>query len=114
MTTNVAGFIGKKCNSCGMYMVEPSFSCPKCGSDSLSEYTFDGMGKIYTFTVVMVGFGHLTNKTPYVLAVVELKEGLKVLTIVEDIEIKKAAIDLDVRFKRMDEKSGPIFMPAEY
>lgn len=114
MTTTTAELKGKKCDSCGMLMVEPSFACPKCGNESLSDFVFEGTGKIYTFTVVMVGFGHLTNKTPYVLAVVELKEGLKILTVVEDIEIKKAAIGLDVRFKRIDEKSGPMFMPAEY
>ncbi len=103
---------GKVCNTCGFHMLDPSFACMKCGSDALSEYAFNGSGKIYTFTVVMVGFGHLADKAPYVLAVVELKEGLKVITIVEDLDKDAAKIDFPVKFKRMDEKSGPIFQPA--
>ncbi|MCE9501934.1 MAG: OB-fold domain-containing protein [Leptospira sp.] len=103
---------GKKCNSCGFHMLNPSFACPSCGSDALSDIVFDGSGKIYTFTVVMVGFGHLAEKAPYVLAVVELKEGLKVITIIEGLDGGHAKIELPVKFKRTDEKSGPIFQPA--
>ncbi len=101
---------GKKCDSCGFYMLEPSFCCPNCGSESLSEYTFQGLGSVYTFTVVHVGFGHLANRTPYILAIVELKEGLKIITIIEDLEITKVQIGLPVKFKRYEEGTGPIFM----
>jgi len=83
---------GKKCNSCNFLMLEPSFACPSCGSDSLSDIEFNGEGSIYTFTVVNVGFGHLAAKAPYVLAIVELKEGLKVLTIVEDANLENVKI----------------------
>ncbi|MCX7998771.1 MAG: zinc ribbon domain-containing protein, partial [Leptospiraceae bacterium] len=54
---------GKKCESCGFYMLEPSFACPNCGTDNLSDYSFNGNGSVYTFTVVHVGFGHLANRT---------------------------------------------------
>lgn len=100
---------GKKCSSCGFETLEPSFCCPNCGHDELNEVIFEGSGTIYTYTVVHVGFGHLAERVPYVLAVVELKEGLKVLTIVEDIDINKAAINLPVKYKRTEEKVGPIF-----
>ncbi|MCB1176477.1 MAG: OB-fold domain-containing protein [Leptospiraceae bacterium] len=103
---------GKSCSSCGFHMLNPSFICPNCGSDSLNEFDFDGSGKIYTYTVVSVGFGHLVDRAPYVLAIVELKEGLKVLTIIEDIDQKTVDIDKEVKFKRMEEGTGPIFQPA--
>lgn len=101
--------IGKKCNSCGFHMLDPSFSCPNCGGSSLEEFSFSGKGKIYTFTVVMVGFGHLASRAPYVLAIVELEEGLKILTIVEDVEKEKVMIGDFVEFKRKEEGTGPIF-----
>jgi uncharacterized OB-fold protein len=103
---------GKHCGDCGFYMLEPSFICPNCGSSSLSDFQFAGNGSIYTYTVVSVGFGHLAKRTPYVLAIVELQEGLKVLTIVEDIDINTVSINQPVKFKKMEEGTGPIFQPA--
>lgn len=100
---------GKRCDGCGMLMLNPSFSCMNCGKDSLSEVEFIGNGKIYTYTVVHVAAGHLVNRTPYILAVVELEEGLKVLTIVEDLAVDSVQIGQSVKFKRVEENTGPIF-----
>jgi uncharacterized OB-fold protein len=101
---------GKKCSSCGFMMLEPAISCLNCGSDSLSEIQFDGSGNIHTYTVVHVGFGKMAERAPYVLAVVELKEGLKALSILEDTDTEKVTIGLAVKFKRMEEHVGPIFI----
>ncbi|HMZ60588.1 MAG TPA: OB-fold domain-containing protein [Leptospiraceae bacterium] len=101
--------VGKKCNSCGQHMLNPSFACANCGSDAIDVFEFKGTGEIYTFTVVMVGFGHLAPRAPYVLAIVSLEEGLKVLTIVEDLDKDKASIGIKVKFKRWEEGTGPIF-----
>ena len=103
---------GKKCNSCNFLMLEPSFACPSCGSDSLSFFKVTAAAAIYTYTVVNVGFGHLATKAPYVLAIVDLTEGLKVLTIVEDANIEKVAIGDKVKFKHLDERQEPIFQAA--
>jgi uncharacterized OB-fold protein len=103
--------MGKKCGSCGFQMLNPSFSCPSCGSSDLIESSFGGRGHIYTYTVVMVGFGHLASRAPYVLAIVELDEGLKILTIIEDVDKDKVSIGNIVRFKKMEEGTGPIFSP---
>ena len=102
---------GKKCKACGFSQLEPGFSCPSCGHDELDSIQFGGEGSIYTYTVVMVGFGHLAARAPYILAIVELKEGLKVLTIVEDLDTEKVTIGLGVKFKKMEEGTGPIFQP---
>jgi uncharacterized protein len=103
--------IGINCTSCGFKMLESPEKCPNCGSEKLEEYSFEGSAKISTFTVVMVGFGHLSQRTPYVLAIVELKEGLKVLTIVEDIDLNSVEMNQPVKFKRFEEGTGPIFQP---
>jgi uncharacterized protein len=100
---------GKKCNSCGFAMLEPSFCCPSCGSEKLVEMTFNGKGSIYTYTVVHVAAGHLVKRVPYILAVVELQEGLKVLTIVDNLPIDQVAIGKPVVFQGMEEGTGPIF-----
>jgi uncharacterized protein len=101
--------MGKKCNSCSFQMLDPSFSCPNCGSSLLEAFSFSGKGKVYTFTIVMVGFGHLASRAPYVLAIVELEEGLKILTIVEDVDKENVSIGDSVEFKRNEMGTGPIF-----
>lgn len=100
---------GKKCNSCNFNMLDPSFSCPNCGSEDLSATEFSGKGTIYTYTVVNVGFGHLASKTPYVLAIVDLEEGLKVLTIVDGANKDTVSIGDSVKFLKWDEREEPIF-----
>lgn len=100
---------GKKCKECGFKMIEPSFACLSCGSENLEAIDYSGKGTIYTYTVVHVGFGHLAAKAPYVLAVVELAEGLKVLTRVEDADMQNVKIGDSVKFKYTDERKEPIF-----
>ncbi len=109
--TEIKFLNGKQCGSCHFYMLEPSFICPSCGSGDLKNHSFEGEGVIYTFTVVMVGFGHLANRAPYVLAIVELKEGLKILTIVEGADKDSVKIGDRVKFKHIEEGTGPIFQP---
>ncbi|MBM9501128.1 OB-fold domain-containing protein [Leptospira sp. 201903071] len=108
---------GKKCNSCGFRMTEPSVACTNCGSSETSEIQFSGKGKIYTYTVVHVGFGHLAKRAPYVLAVVELEEGIKTMGLLEGevsgVPVTESVqIDLPVQFLKEESGTGFIFTPA--
>ncbi|XDD49773.1 Zn-ribbon domain-containing OB-fold protein [Leptospira sp. WS92.C1] len=108
---------GKKCNSCGFQMTEPSVACTNCGSSDTAEIRFSGLGKVYTYTVVHVGFGHLAKRAPYVLAVIELEEGIKTMGILEgEISgvsvIESVKIDLNVRFTKEEPDTGFIFQPV--
>ncbi|MGJ4746161.1 Zn-ribbon domain-containing OB-fold protein [Leptospira sp. SA-E8] len=108
---------GKKCKSCGFEATDPVVSCTNCGSEDVEAKTFSGKGKVYTYTVVHVGFGHLAPKAPYVLAVIELEEGAKTMSIIEGEYQGKPvtesiAIDMPVRFDRTETSTGFIFKPA--
>jgi uncharacterized protein len=103
---------GKMCASCKHTMLDPSFLCPSCGSESLEEIQFQGQGTVYTFTIVMLGFGHLAKRAPYCLAIVELTEGLRILTILEDVKLDEVKIGDKVKFKHLEEGTGPIFIKS--
>ncbi|AYV55472.1 Zn-ribbon domain-containing OB-fold protein [Leptospira kmetyi] len=108
---------GTKCGDCGFQTTEPSFACAQCGSSKISEVRFSGKGKIYTYTVVHVGFGHLAKRAPYVLAVIELEEGIKTMGILEGevsgVSVTESVkIDLPVRFQREESGTGFLFNPA--
>lgn len=66
--------------------------------------------KIYTFTIVHIGFGEREGKTPYALVIVESANGDKVTAILEDIpDLNKVEIGAQVRLKRTDQKLGQIY-----
>ncbi|EKR62811.1 PF01796 domain protein [Leptospira weilii str. 2006001853] len=102
---------GKKCDSCGFQTTESLIACSQCGNSKISEIRFSGKGKVYTYTVVHVGFGHLAQRAPYVLAVVELEEGIKAMGILEgEVSVTESVkIDLPVQFQRDEPGIGFIF-----
>ncbi len=106
--TNV--LIGYKCQDCqGGPFTKPLMSCEKCGSTNLTEVNLSGKGNIHTYTIVQAGYGDLKDKAPYCLAVVELDEGPKVITIVEDIDVTQVKIGDLVQVKYMNKEDLPIF-----
>jgi uncharacterized protein len=101
--------IAKRCNNCNTLSIEPAESCCRCGSEDLINETLSGAGTLYSYTVVHMGFGHMAERAPYLLAVVHLKEGIFITTIVDDIDLENIAIGQEVKFKAIEENVGPVF-----
>jgi uncharacterized OB-fold protein len=71
----------QRCESCGELRHYPRALCPSCLSDRVEWVRCSGKGTVYTFTVTYQnqapGF---REELPYVLAYVELEEGVRMLT----------------------------------
>lgn len=71
----------QRCRSCRSYRYYPRALCPACLSDDTEWVRSSGRGAVYTFTVTYQnqapGF---RDELPYVLAYVELEEGVRLLT----------------------------------
>ena len=71
----------QRCRDCGTRRFYPRALCPACLSDSTEWQRASGRGTVYTFTVTRqnqsAGF---RDALPYVLAVVELEEGVRLMT----------------------------------
>ena len=71
----------QRCRDCGTIRFPPRAVCPKDLSDNTEWLRASGRGTVYTFTVThqnhSVGF---REELPYVLAVVELAEGPRLMT----------------------------------
>ena len=71
----------QRCRDCGTIRFPPRAVCPKDLSDNTEWLRASGRGSVYTFTVThqnhSVGF---REELPYVLAVVELAEGPRLMT----------------------------------
>ena len=70
------------------------------------------VGKIITYTTVYFGPKFLEQDTPYILAIIELKNGVRITTQVVDTEPKEVKAGKEVKFvfrKLKDEgKTGVI------
>lgn len=87
----------QKCRDCGDLRFHPRAQCTQCLSPRTRWVRCTGRGKIYTFTVTnqnqAAGF---RESLPYVMAYVELDEGLKMLTNIIDCRPEEVKIGMPV------------------
>jgi uncharacterized OB-fold protein len=84
----------QQCQDCQHSIFYPRVLCPQCGGLNLQWQETEGQGHIYSFTVVSnVGEG----QQPYNICLVDLAEGVRVLSRVDDIEPDKLKIDMPVK-----------------
>ena len=71
----------QRCRDCGTKRFYPRAFCPRCLSSSTEWVRASGRGAAYSFTVThqnqAPGF---REELPYVLAIVELDEGVRIMT----------------------------------
>jgi uncharacterized protein len=87
----------QKCRDCGDLRFHPRALCTNCLSSNTEWIKCKGRGHIYTFTVTnqnqASGF---RDSLPYVLAWVQLDEGLKLMTNIVDCPPEQVKIDMPV------------------
>ena len=105
------------CNECNANIFFPKKVCPECWSESLTWIESSGKAKIYTFTVMMdMVEPKFAGDLPYVLAMVDLDEGIRMTTRIVNCEPGDVVIGLDVEvvFEEVSpECSLPMFQPAD-
>ncbi len=110
----------QQCNACRKFIFYPRAVCPHCGSRDLAWQPVSGKGKLYGFTINMgkhPSTAAFVNDVPYVVAVVELAEGVRMMTNLVGIEPdpSKIKVDMDVVLTYddvTDAISLPKFKPA--
>ncbi len=94
----------QQCEDCRKHIFYPRFICPHCFSENVTWKKASGKGEIYSYTVVHRAFGPYADQTPYVVAIVELEEGVRMMTrIIGDRERIAIGKPVAVRFEKMEE-----------
>lgn len=70
----------QRCDACQRSIFYPRSLCPHCFAEQLSWVTATGKGTIYAYTVVHQAFGPFAENVPFVIGIVELEEGVRMLT----------------------------------
>ena len=94
----------QRCQSCTRHQFYPRAFCMACLSDRLEWVESAGLGRIYTFTICRIPANpSMKDKVPYAVAVIDLDEGVRMLTDIVDCPIDQIRIGarVEVRFERI-------------
>jgi uncharacterized protein len=90
----------------------PRVICPFTGSDQLEWRVSAGFGMVYATTVT-----HPREGAPYNVALIDIDEGFRLMSRVEDVVPEAVEIGMRVKFRvhraEGDEPPCPVFVPLE-
>lgn len=98
-----------RCTACGAHSVA-RVVCPACWSTAVETVEGSGRGSVYSYTVLhRAGRPGFEADVPYVIAVVELDEGPRVMSNV--VGVDPAAVTIGLRVRMVPEDRGEIVVP---
>lgn len=75
----------------------PRLVCPKSGKREFIPTKLKETGKILTFTVIHVGPDQFAVQAPYVVGIVELDDGVRIMAQIVDCKPEEVEIDKQVQ-----------------
>lgn len=103
-------FIIQHCETCAEFTFYPRTLCPNCGSLDLTWVEPCGGGTVYASTTIRHSLG---KGGAYNVSIIELDEGPRLLSRVEDIDVEDVHIGMPVavRIDRLDGLAILQFVP---
>ncbi len=87
----------QRCRDCGSLRWPPAFICPECHSSDSQWVQVSGRGRIVTYAVIHRAYRkEFKDDLPYVTAVIELDEGVRMLSNVVGCDPAQLACDMRV------------------
>ena len=105
----------RRCGKCGTLCRCAHAWCPNCWSDDLGWQVASGTGRVSHFSVVhQAPSPAFAADTPYVLALVELEEGVRIMSNVVECDPASVHVGMPVTvtFEQRGDVSLPMFRPA--
>jgi len=88
----------QRCRGCGRHQHYPRVLCAHCWSEDLEWVRAGGRARVWTYTVVhRPGHPAWAEDVPYLLAIVELAEGPRLLTNLVRVDPAEAYVGMAVR-----------------
>ena len=108
----------QRCPACGRWIHYPRAVCLGCGGTQLSFEPVSGNGTLYSWSWAHRPAGRaFADKQPYLVALVELEEGVRMMTTLDDVDPDDLTVGMPVRLSRFEPTAEdgppvPIFMVA--
>lgn len=102
----------QRCEACARHVFYPRIQCPHCGADRLSWTLASGLGTVYSATVFR---RRPADGGDQQIALVDLDEGVRMMSRVEGIEPGAVRIGLRVQARISEQDGAPlvVFDPLE-
>lgn len=101
-----------RCATCGAMHYPPRRVCDACGGKDVELRTMAEGGKVLTHTVIRSAPPGFANQVPYVVAVLEMDDGTRLMAQVADVAPEDMATALRIRLEfrkvREEGRSGII------
>lgn len=105
------------CGACGAKSLYARPFCPVCWSEDVSLRPSTGRATLYTWSVVHQNAAPFADRVPYVVAMVDLAEGPRLMTAIEDCRAEdlRAGMELVLAFRDTGDDGFlvPVFVPAD-
>lgn len=88
-----------KCKKCGKVYFPPRIICAECKSQEFETVNLQKEGKLLTYTIIRVAPSQFMDQAPYAMGVVELNDGVKILSQIADCDLDKLEIGQKVRIE---------------
>lgn len=105
----------QQCAACGHRWLPPSVVCPRCWTGEPAWVAAGGAGKVVSYAVYRRAYHPaFADLLPYVVAVVELEEGPRLVTNLVGVAPGECWVDMPVRldFLEIEGATLPVFRPA--
>lgn len=100
------------CHRCGKVFYYPRAICPACWSEVTEWRQLGGMGTVWTYSTVRFPLlrGEWEKRLPYVVALVDLTEGVRLLSNIVDCSPEEVRIGMAVELTYQERDGQVLFM----
>lgn len=106
----------QRCATCGESFFYPRIACPHCGSSDVAWVRASGRATLHSYVISHHPAPGFEDDVPYVIAVVTLEEGPRLLTNLVDVAPDPSVLVLDLQLEVVFRPRGnqvlPLFRPA--
>jgi uncharacterized OB-fold protein len=103
------------CGACGRRTLYTRPFCPHCWSEDVRPIPACGRARLYTWSVVHQNAAPFDARVPYIVAMVDLEEGPRLMTTVDDCRPEDLHADMELVIAYREEDDGfvvPVCHPA--
>jgi len=108
---------GSRCPDCGDTFYPPRTVCLSCYHEGLDRVALSRSGTLHTFTIARLALPGAFVKAPYVIAQVQLPEGVIVPTVLDDVDTESVRIGMELELvieKAMSDAEGNDVMAFKF
>ena len=92
--------MGSKCHKCGEVFLGRAVACQNCQSEDMESLNLSRTGKLYSYTIDWNrppgDYKGPDPYEPFAVGLVELPDGIRILSVLADCDLDKLEIDMDL------------------